>query len=103
MNLEDDLRAALRPGSAPADFAAKILRKTVLRKTAVPPFWRRPATMAIAAALAVAAIVPPAFYQYRQQQRALEARDQLMTALSITRVQLRQAKEMIRQNTRHKP
>jgi hypothetical protein len=59
--------------------------------------------MAIAAALAVAAIVPPAFYQYRQQQRALEARDQLMTALSITRVQLRQAKEMIRQNTRHKP
>lgn len=102
MNLEDDLRAALRREPAPPDFAAKVLARTVSRKPRVLPFRRRPATLAIAAALTLAAVVPPAAYQYHQQRRAIEARDQLMVALSITRAQLNQAKEMIRQNARHK-
>ena len=97
MNLEDDLRRALRREPAPADFAARLLSKT-----RVLPFWRRPVTLAIAAALAVAAVVPPAVYQYQERQRALEAKHQLILALSITRVQLRQVQERIRQNTRRK-
>jgi hypothetical protein len=97
MNLEDDLRRALRREPAPPDFANK-----VLSRTRVLPFWRRPVTFAIAAALLLAALAPPAVYEYRKHQRAVEAKDQLILALSITKVQLQQVQERIRHNTRHK-
>jgi hypothetical protein len=100
MNFEDELRAALQREAAPSDFAARVLAKT--RRPRVLPFWRRPVTFAIAAALALTALVPSTVYQYRQHQRAIEARDQLILALSITRVQLQQVKERIQHNTRHK-
>jgi hypothetical protein len=112
MNFEEELRAALKHEPAPPYFAASVLAKTTLAKTTlarkrqegprVVPIWRRPLSLAIAAALAVAAVVPSAVYRYHQRQRALEARDQLIVALSITRGQLQQVKERIRQNTRHK-
>jgi hypothetical protein len=91
MNFEDELRAALRREQPPPDFAAR-----VLSKVRVLPFWRRPATFAMAAALAVAALVPPAVNEYRRQQRAVEARDQLIEALAITKLQLLQVGEKIR-------
>ena len=91
MNFEDELRTALQREPAPPDFAA-----AVLSKTRVLPFWRRPATFALAAALAVAALIPPAVNEYRRQQRAIEARDQLIEALAITKVQLLQVGEKIR-------
>jgi hypothetical protein len=97
MSFEDDLRKALRHEPAPPDFAAKVLARTGRR----PPA-RRAAVLALAAGLALAAMIPPAVHQYRQRQRALEAKDQLMAALSITRTQLQQAKEKIRRNTRNK-
>lgn len=97
MNLEDDLRRALRREPAPADFAAR-----VLSHTRVVPFWRRPAAFAIAAALTMAALIPTAVYQHRRQQRGIEARDQLIEALAITHVQLQQVRERIQRNTRHK-
>jgi hypothetical protein len=96
MNFEDELRSALRREPAPADFAAAVLSKTQLSKTRILPFWRRPATLAMAAALAVAALIPPAVNEYRRQQRAVEARDQLIEALAITKVQLLQVGEKIR-------
>jgi hypothetical protein len=107
MNLEDDLRRALQREPAPPDFAARVLAKTALAKSRasklhILPFWRRPAVLAIAAALVLAAVVPSGVYEYRRQRRAIEARDQLILALSITRVQLQQVKEKLRQNTRHK-
>jgi len=111
MNFEDDLRTALRREPAPPDFAAGVLAKTVLARTplATPrlaivpaPLWRRPAVLALAAVLILAALIPQAvMHRRREQKRALQARDQLIAALSITRVQLQQAKEKIRQNTRH--
>jgi negative regulator of sigma E activity len=102
MNFEDELRTALQREPAPPDFAARVLSKTPSARTRVLPFWRRPATLAMAAALAVAALVPSAVYQYRRQQRAIEARDQLIEALAITKVQLLQVGEKIRQNKRQK-
>jgi len=100
MNFDDELRAALQREPAPADFAARVLGKTT--KTRALPLWRRPAALAIAAALALTALVPSAVYQYRQHRRAIEARDQLILALSIARVQLQQVRERIQHNTRHK-
>jgi hypothetical protein len=97
MNLDDDLRRALRHEPAPPDFAAK-----VLARTRVVPIWRRPVTFAIAAALLLAALAPPAVYRYRKQQRTVEARDQLILAFAITKVQLEHVREKIRRNTRHK-
>ena len=97
MSFEDDLRKALRHEPAPSDFAAK-----VLARTSRTPTYRRAAVLALAAALAMAAIIPPAVHQYRQHRRAVEAGDQLITALSITKVQLQQMKEKIRRNTRSK-
>jgi hypothetical protein len=97
VNLENDLRSALRREPAPPDFAARILKKTR------GPLWRRPAMLALAAVILLAALLPTAEIQYhrRENRRALQARNQLMTALSITRVQLRQAREKVRRNARH--
>jgi hypothetical protein len=96
VNFEDDLREALRREPAPPEFAAKVLARTCQRSR------RRTAVLALAAALTVAAIIPPAVHQHRQRQRAVEAKDQLMAALSITRAQLQQARENIRRNTRNR-
>ena len=78
MNFEDDLRAALRREQPPADFAARVLAKAAQTERVVAfPVWRRPATWAMAAGLAVAALVPPAVleYRHREEQRALEAKN----------------------------
>lgn len=98
MNLEDDLRRALRREPAPPDFAAKVLARAGKPRTV--PFWRRPAALPIAAVLTVTALIPASIYEYRQQRRGIEARNQLLTALSITRAQLEQAKHMIERNKR---
>jgi hypothetical protein len=101
VNIEDELRAALRREPAPADFAARILSKTHVVKTHLSKTSRAPWKLTVAATLAFAALIPPTVHEYRREQRAIAARDQLVEALSITRVQLQKAKEKIRRNTRH--
>lgn len=96
MNIEDGLRKALLREPAPPGFASKVLARTSPR-----PRGRRVAVLALAAALAFAAIMPATVHQHRQHRRALQARDQLIAALSITRAQLRQARENIRRSTRN--
>ncbi|HEX4135133.1 MAG TPA: hypothetical protein VHY84_11025 [Bryobacteraceae bacterium] len=106
MNLDEELIAALRREAAPENFAAGVLAKTTLAKTpssrARDWAFRRPAIFALAAVLILALVLPSAIYEYRRQQRGREARDQLIAALSITRVQLQQVQEKIRRNTRHR-
>lgn len=96
MNPEDKLREALRREPAPDGFAAR-----VLARTHVTPWWRRPALLALAAALVLAVLIPSEDYRRREEQRGLEAKQQLMNALAITRIQLQQAKKRVRRNTRH--
>jgi len=91
MSFEDDLRRALAREPAPPDFAARVLTRTGRQ-----PRFR----MAIAAALAVAALVPSAIYQYRRHQKAVEARDQLVMALSITHNKLQHVQQQILHKTR---
>lgn len=102
MPFDDDIRAALRREPAPPGFAAKVLEEVAKNRVIEFPVWRRPATWAMAAGLAIAALTPPAIIEYRhkqEQQRALEARNQLMLALKITRVKLQQARERVRHAT----
>lgn len=98
MKLEDELREALRREPAPDGFAAR-----VLARASAAPWWKRPATLALAAGLTVAALIPPAIMErhQRERERALDARNQLRAALAITRTQLEQTREKIRRNTRH--
>ena len=111
-NFEAEIRAALRREAAPPDFATNVLARAAAlapqQKVSVMPVLsssrsRRPAIWALAAGLAVAAIIPPAVseYQRRKELRALEARRELLAALSITRAKLRQTRERIQRNTRH--
>ncbi|MEP6716788.1 MAG: hypothetical protein ABJC09_14550 [Terriglobia bacterium] len=99
MSLEDNLREALRREMPSAGFAAKVLARTTLAKTPTP-VWRRPVVWALAAGLAVAALVPPAVVEYRRREeaRGLEARRQLLVALSITRTKLLQVKQRVQRN-----
>jgi hypothetical protein len=103
VNLESDLREALRRESAPADFAAKVLARTVVSPIRVLPWWKRPVTLALAAGLILGALIPTTIFEYhqREERRALAARNQLMAALAITRASLRQAKARIQRHTRH--
>ena len=83
MNIEDELRAALLREPAPPDFAARVLRKT--KRSRWPVY-------AIAAGLSFAALVG---YQ------GLEARRQLLTALTITRTTLQHTQAKVEQVERH--
>jgi hypothetical protein len=103
-NLEDfeaRLRAAMRREAAPPDFAANLKAKLPERRpTAI---WRRPAAWAIAAALLLAALLPPAVSEFnsRRRARAIEATRQVLLALKITNTQLRRTREKVQQRTQH--
>ena len=103
MNLEDGLRDALRREPAPADFAAKVLAKTLVSPARGQSWWKRPVTLALAAGLILGALIPTTIFEYhqREERRALAARNQLMAALAITRTRLQQAKARIQRQTRH--
>lgn len=92
MSFEDDLRRALGPEPAPPDFAARVLART-RRRRLVP--------LAIAAALTAAALIPSGLYRYTQHLKAIEARDQLIVALTITQARLQHIRHQIQHSTRH--
>jgi hypothetical protein len=98
VNFEDQLRDVLKREPAPADFTAKVLARTSAERSGT--IWRRPAILALAASLTLAALIPAAI-EYRQRQRAREAKQQLIAALIITRTQLDQVKERIHQTHIH--
>ena len=106
-DFEEDMKAALRRNPAPPDFAAKVLARVADEQAGTKvmkiPFWRAPSAWALAAGLAVAAVVPPAVMEYRNRReaRALEARRELLIALTVTRNKLQQTRERIERTTRH--
>jgi undecaprenyl pyrophosphate phosphatase UppP len=105
MNLEDQLREALRRENPSADFTATILAKTsgIQAVKARKTWFQRPFSLALAAAVTAIAIVPAVVleYQRREEVRALKARQDLIIALAITKEQLQQTKDMIRRTTRN--
>lgn len=102
MNFEDEVRAALRREPAPPDFAPRVVALAAReKKVSVMPSWRSPATWAVAAGIAVAALIPVGMieHQNRERQRGLQAKADLYTALRITRAKLQQTKERVRRVT----
>lgn len=100
---EKDLREALRREAAPPDFAEKVLAKTVRAPLPMPrsqpkTTLQRPFTLALAAAVAAMAIIPAVVidYRHREEVRGLKARQDLLTALAITRDQLQLARARVK-------
>jgi len=99
MNIEDQLREALKREPASADFKRKVMQRVPARNTAPIFWWKRRMSFALASALALAALVPVAVVEQRHR-RGAEAREKLLTALRVTNATLRHTKEMIHRNTR---
>jgi hypothetical protein len=98
MNMENELRKALRRESSPAGFADRVVAKA---GQPVPrphqPWWKfRPLVFANAFALTGVLFIGGVMYQRHEEQRALEARRQLVTALNVTKASLQKAQERIR-------
>jgi hypothetical protein len=103
MNIDEELRAALRREPAPKEFAAAVLAKTRGRVgTEVHRgIWQRPFTLALAVAVAAVAMVPAVILDYqRREAKGLKAKQDLLTALAITRDQLRHARERVQHTPR---
>jgi hypothetical protein len=98
MNMENDLRKALRRESPPAGFADRVIAKA--GQPVRPPhqhWWKfRPLLFANASALTAVVFIGGVMYQRHEEQRALEARRQLVTALNVTKASLQKVQERIR-------
>jgi hypothetical protein len=100
MNIDEELRAALRREPAPKEFAAAVLAKTRGRAgTEVHRgIWQRPLTLALAVAVAAVAMVPAVILDYqRREAKGLKAKQD---PLAITRNQLRHARERVQHTPR---
>jgi len=108
-DMDDALHNALRREPAPSGFAEQVLAKA--RTPAFSPtvqavrksWFQRPFVLALAATMAAVAIVPAVLldYEHREQQaKGLKAKQDLLTALAITRNQLQQAREKVQRTTR---
>jgi hypothetical protein len=98
MNMENDLRKALCRESPPAGFADRVIAKAGQPGRAPHQHWwkLRPLVFANAFALTAVLFIGGVMYQRHEEQRALEARRQLVTALNVTRASLQKAQERIR-------
>jgi hypothetical protein len=99
MNMENELRKALRRESPPAGFADRVIAKAgqPVRLPSRQPWWKfRPLVFANAFLLTAVLSIGGLMYKRHEEQRALEARRQLVTALNVTRASLQKAQERIR-------
>ncbi len=88
MNLEDDLRFALRRVEAPVDFAA------TFRK---PPSSGR-SYYATAAAVALLALIPIGIQEYRERRQGETAKEELKLAMHVASGKLQHTRELMRKN-----
>jgi hypothetical protein len=96
MNLEDDLRRALRRESPPAGFASRVLQR-IEREEA--PKRRRPLWRAVAASLTLTVLIGGgiAYEDHRREVREGErAKEQVLLALRIAGEKVRYAQTEVR-------
>lgn len=99
MNIEDQLREALKREPAPAEFKRKVMQALPVRKSGWSFWGKRRVSFALATAMALAAVVPVVVMEQRHR-RGVEAREKLLTALRLTNSTLHHTKELIQKNTR---
>jgi hypothetical protein len=94
MNLENELKAALRKQNPSPGFAERVVQAAVPRKRTPMAVWA-----AAMAAMLVAGVVIRQDYQQKQAERATE---QVMLALRITSEKLNMARNMVLRTEREK-
>jgi len=102
--MEEKLKQALQRRDPSPDFSARVMARIAEEKTRreqpwwriwFAPSWRMAMTGGLACLLLVGAGV--GYREYRERQRALEARDQILQALQITGTQLNRVNRMVHQ------
>lgn len=100
MNLEQQLREALRPSDPGEDFTAAVMARIPIDAIAAAPrkglarrrgYW----PFALAASVLLAFIGTQQFLQHRQRERAFAAHVQLEQALAITSAELQQLQQRL--------
>jgi hypothetical protein len=100
MNLEQQLRDALRQRDPGEDFTAAVMAR-LARDAAAPVPREQPAQrrgywpVALAASVLLAGIATQQFLQHRQRERAFAAHVQLEQALAITSAQLQHVQQRL--------
>jgi hypothetical protein len=95
VSLEDDVRSALVREPAPPGFGDRVLARAQGKHSRSALVW------AIAAGVTIGALIPGAAleYRHREKERALEARRELIVAITITRAKFRETREKIQRAT----
>ena len=99
MNLENDLRRALRRTEPPSGFADRVISLAApsasLPKPGATRWWQLRG-LVFATATATAVLIAGLAWQGHQQERSLQAQKQLITALNVTQASLQKAQQRIR-------
>ena len=93
MNLEDDLRHALRRESPPAGFASRVLQRIERERAPKRTRWWR----AVAASLTLTALLGGwAAHAIHERREGERAREQVLLALKIAGEKVRYAQQEVR-------
>lgn len=92
MNLEQDLKRALRPESPAPGFADRVVKRIERERRGNARWWR-----AAAASVALTAVLGGwGAHEYAQYREAVRARDQVLLALRIAGSKVRYAQQEVR-------
>src|SRR5438045_2410978 len=97
MDIESDLKRAMRRESPPAGFAERVMARVDVPRRRRAPWWR-----AAAAGLVLTSIVGGwAAHQEIRRREGERARDEVMLALRIAGAKVRTAQEHVREIGNH--
>ncbi|MFP5247440.1 MAG: hypothetical protein ACLGH0_12165 [Thermoanaerobaculia bacterium] len=94
MNLENDLRRALRRESPAPGFAGRVLDRIERAETRRRPVWWRAAAASVTLAVLLGGY---ATHRVAEQRRGERAKEQLLTAMRIAGEKVRYAQQEVRQ------
>jgi hypothetical protein len=98
MNLEDDLKRALRRQSPPAGFADRVMQRIEQESTKADPRTRGPVWWRAAAASVTLAAILGGYATHRvvEHRRGEHAKEQVLTAMRIAGEKVRYAQQEVR-------
>lgn len=94
MNLENDLKRALRRESPPAGFAGRVLQRIEAEKAPKRPIWWRAAAASVTLGLLLGGYATHRVVEHRKGEAAKE---QVLTAMRIAGEKVRYAQQEARQ------
>lgn len=94
MNLENDLKRALRRESPPAGFAGRVLQRIEAEKAPRRPYWWRTAAASVTLGLLLGGY---ATHRVVEHRRGEAAKEQVLTAMRIAGEKVRYAQQEARQ------